>query len=209
MDSTFATPYNQNPLVLGADLVIHSATKYLGGHSDLLAGVILGSSERMAPVRKIRTLGGGCADPLAGFLLARGLKTLAVRVRTQNGNAAAVAAHLASHGRIRRVRYPGLETDPGHSVARRQMRGYGGMVTFEVDGGFDAACRTMDRFRVFLRAATLGGVESSAMMPVLASHAGLSDDELSLAGVGRGMIRLSLGIEDLEDLVSDLDQALG
>jgi cystathionine gamma-synthase len=208
VDNTFATPYNQNPLLLGADLVIHSATKYLGGHSDLTAGVVLGSAERAAPVREIMKVGGGCADPLAAYLLQRGLKTLALRVRAQNENAAGVAAFLSSHPRVSRVFYPGLETHPGHAIARRQMRGYGGMVTFEAEGGFEAACRVMDRFRVFLRAATLGGVESNAMIPVLASHVGLSEEELSRAGVSRGMIRLSVGIEDLEDLVWDLDQAL-
>ncbi len=209
VDNTFATPCNQNPLLLGADLVTHSATKYLGGHSDLTAGVVVGSSVRTVPIRTLMKIGGGCADPLAAFLLLRGLKTLAIRMRTHNANGGGVAAYLASHPRVRRVLYPGLETHPGHAVARRQMRGYGGMVTFEVDGGFEGACRVMDRFRLFLRVATLGGVESGAMMPVLASHAGLGDEELSRAGVSRGMIRLSVGIEDLEDLVSDLDQALG
>jgi cystathionine gamma-synthase len=208
VDNTFATPCNQNPLLLGADLVIHSATKYLGGHSDLLAGVVMGSSERIAPVRELMRLGGGCADPFAAYLLLRGLKTLAVRIRAQNGNATGVAAFLSSHRRVSRVFYPGLESHAAHAVARRQMRGYGGMVTFEVTGGFEEACRVMDRLRLFLRAATLGGVESNAMMPVLASHVGLSEEELARAGVASGMIRLSVGIEDLEDLVSDLDQAL-
>ena len=208
VDNTFATPFNQNPLLLGADLVIHSATKYLGGHSDLTAGVVLGKSERIRPLRETMILTGGCSDPLAAYLLLRGLKTLAVRVRTQNENAAGVAAYLASHPRIRRVLYPGLETHPGHAIARRQMRGFGGIVTFEMDGGFDGARRALDRFQVFLRAATLGGVESNAMLPVLASHVGYSDDELAAAGVTRGMVRLSLGIEDLEDLLEDLEQAL-
>jgi cystathionine beta-lyase/cystathionine gamma-synthase len=209
VDSTFATPCNQNPLLLGADLVIHSATKYLGGHSDLLAGVVVGSRELIAPIREIMKIGGGCADPLAAFLLQRGLKTLALRIRAQNSNAHRMASFLAANPRVTRVCYPGLESHPGHAVARRQMRGYGGMVAFDMEGGFDAACRVLDRFRIFLRAATLGGVESNAMMPVLASHAGLSEDELSQAGVGRGMIRLSVGIEDPEDLLSDLEHALG
>jgi len=208
VDNTFATPFNQTPFVLGADLVIHSATKYLGGHSDLLAGVVLGPSERIRPVRGTMILTGACADPFAAFLLLRGLKTLALRMRAQNENAAGVAGYLTSHRRIRRVFYPGLETHPGHVVARRQMRGFGGIVTLEMDGGYEAACQVMDRFRIFLRAATLGGVESNAMMPVLASHVGYTDEELVLCGVTRGMIRLSVGIEDLEDLLEDLEQAL-
>jgi len=207
-DNTFATPCNQSPLSLGADMVIHSATKYLGGHSDLIAGAVMGPSDRMRALRETMIVTGGCADPFAAFLLLRGLKTLAARMRVHNENAAGVAAYLASHPRARSVRYPGLETHPGHAVARRQMRGFGGLVTFEVDGGFDGACRVMNRFRLFLRAATLGGVESNAMLPVLASHAGYSDEELSIAGVTRAMIRLSVGIEDLEDLLEDLEQAL-
>ncbi len=207
-DNTFATPCNQNPLFLGADLVVHSGTKYLGGHSDLMAGVVVGSRARIAPVREAMKLTGGCADPLAAFLLLRGMKTLAVRVRAHNDNAGMVSAYLAGHSRISRVYYPGLESHPGHAVARRQMRGFGGIVTFEPKGGFESARRVLDRFQVFLRAATLGGVESNAMIPVLASHVGFSDEALVLAGVSRGMIRLSVGIEDPDDLLADLEQAL-
>jgi len=208
-DNTFATPILQNPLELGADIVYHSATKYLSGHSDMTGGVIASSRERLAPIETARRIYGGCADPFAAWLLVRGLKTLALRVEAQARGAAMVASRLSESASVRRVLYPGLPGHPEHALASRQMRGYGAMVTIELEGGLAAAERAMDRFGLVLRAASLGSVESLASIPVHTSHAGFTAEELARAGVEPGMIRLSIGIEDPEDLVADLERALG
>jgi methionine-gamma-lyase len=208
VDNTFATPYNQNPLSLGADLVIHSATKFLGGHSDLVAGVIIGPKKVIDKARETMKLFGGCIDPFGAFLLQRGLKTLAVRVERHNQNGHKLAEFLSSHNKVNRVFYPGLSSHPQHTLAKSQMRGFGGMVCFEVKGGLEAAIRVIDSFKIFINATSLGGVESLASLPVLTSHYGFEEEELKRADVTPGMVRLSCGIEDGDDLVEDLKQGL-
>lgn len=208
-DNTFASPLNQRPLDLGIDLVMHSATKYLNGHSDVIAGVLAGSRaiiDRVAPARKFI---GGILDPSAAYALSRGLKTLAVRVARQNDTAQRVARWLAADSRVRAVYYPGLPSHPDHAVARAQMQGFGGMVTFAAGGTLDAARAVFDRLKLIGRAASLGGVESICSLPVLTSHYGIDDAGLEAAGVTRDMIRLSVGLEHPDDLIADLDQALG
>jgi cystathionine beta-lyase/cystathionine gamma-synthase len=208
VDNTFATPYNQNPLSLGADLVIHSATKFLGGHSDLVAGVIIGPKKVIDKARETMKLFGGCIDPFGAFLLQRGLKTLAVRVERHNQNGHKLAEFLSSHNKVNRVFYPGLSSHPQHTLAKSQMRGFGGMVCFEVKGGLESATRVIDSFKIFINATSLGGVESLASLPVLTSHYGFEEEELKRADVTPGMVRLSCGIEDGDDLVEDLKQGL-
>ncbi|HEX6201293.1 MAG TPA: aminotransferase class I/II-fold pyridoxal phosphate-dependent enzyme, partial [Thermoanaerobaculia bacterium] len=202
VDNTFATPVLQNPLALGADLVVHSATKYLGGHSDATGGFVAGSAERMEPVREAQMYGGACLDPHAAFLLARGMKTLALRVERQSENAARLAELLAGHPAVRGVRYPG--NDP---VARRQMRAGGGMLTFELAGAAHAAA-VADRLRIFRIIPSLGGVESGVSIPALTSHRSLDPETRRALGIGDGMLRLSVGIEAVDDLRADLEQAL-
>ncbi|MGB7063437.1 MAG: aminotransferase class I/II-fold pyridoxal phosphate-dependent enzyme [Candidatus Zixiibacteriota bacterium] len=208
IDNTFATPYNQNPLSLGADFVIHSGTKYLGGHSDLVAGVIVGSKNVLDRARETMKLMGSCIDPFGGFLLLRGLKTLAVRVDRQNSNALKAAEFLSAHEKVSRVFYPGLASSAQHDLAKSQMRGFGGMVCFEVKGGLESATKVIDNLKLFINATSLGGVESLASLPVLTSHFGFEEKELRRADVTPGMVRLSCGIEDEEDLLEDLERAL-
>ncbi len=208
VDSTFASPVNQQPLGLGADLVVHSATKYLGGHSDLTAGALMGSKDLIAPVFGWRKNLGTAPAPETCALLARSLRTLVVRVRQQNTSAQRIAEVLVRHPRIRRVLYPGLPDFPGHRVAASQMSGFGGMLTIEVDGDATAAAAVADRLRLFAIAPSLGGVESLATQPVTTTHHGLSEDERDRRGITGGMIRLSVGLEDTDDLVADLEQAL-
>ncbi len=208
VDNTFATPYNQRPLALGADFVVHSATKYLGGHSDVVAGVIVGNKKVIDQARETMKVFGGCIDPLGAFLLLRGLKTLAIRVEKHNQNAKTIASFLSEHKKVTKVFYPGLSNHSQHSLAKRQMQGFGGMVCFEVEGGLESATKVMDSFNLFINATSLGGVESLASIPVVTSHYGFDQRELNKAGVSPGMIRLSCGIEDEDDLVEDLRQAL-
>lgn len=208
IDNTFASPINQQPLGMGIDLVMHSATKYLNGHTDVTAGVLMGSAARLAPVEKARRMLGTILDPFAAYALGRGLKTLAIRVERQNASAAAVAGWLAASGKVERVYYPGLPDHPDHDIARRQMRGFGGMVCVDVGGGYERAARFFDRLQVINRAASLGGVESLCSLPVLTSQWGHTEEELRAAGVTHSMARLSIGLEDPEDLIADLDQAL-
>jgi cystathionine beta-lyase/cystathionine gamma-synthase len=207
-DNTFASPINQQPIALGIDVVMHSATKYLNGHSDVTAGALAGSAALMARVLDARKKIGTVLDPHAAYALGRGLKTLAVRVERQNANAMAVARWLSRDRRIHRVYYPGLEQHPDHALAARQMRGFGGMVCVDVGGGYERAAAFFDRLQVFRRAASLGGVESLCSLPVLTSQWGHSPEELAAAGVTDSMARLSVGLEDAEDLIADLDQAL-
>ncbi len=207
-DNTFASPINQQPLSLGVDLVMQSATKYLNGHSDVVAGMLAGPRALIARLQPVRRLLGSVLDPAAAYLLGRGLKTLAVRVARQNDSARRVAEWLSTQARVERVYYPGLVSHPDHAIARAQMRGFGGMVTFEAAGGYEAACRLFDRLRLIRRAASLGGPESLCSLPVLTSHRDVSADRLREAGVTRDMVRLSIGLEDPDDLVADLDQAL-
>ncbi|MEE9218276.1 MAG: aminotransferase class I/II-fold pyridoxal phosphate-dependent enzyme [Acidobacteriota bacterium] len=208
IDGTFASPVNQQPLSLGIDIVLHSATKYLGGHSDLIAGVVAGSGEPLQRIRHACSALGINTEPQTAFLLERGLKTLVVRVERQNQSALQIARYLEAHSGVRRALYPGLESHPQHALARRQMRGFGGVVTFEIEGGLEAAVRLIDRLRLFANAASLGGVESLASSPLLTSQRGWPKEILGRAGVLPGMVRLSVGLEDVEDLIGDLDQAL-
>jgi cystathionine beta-lyase/cystathionine gamma-synthase len=209
IDGTFATPVNQKPLRAGIDVVLHSATKYLGGHSDLVGGVVAGGGPTFNKIRRTCAGLGTNAEPQTAFLIERGLKTLVTRVERQNRSALVIARHLEGHPRVLRVLYPGLESHPQHALARRQMSGFGGMVTFEVEGGLDGAVRVIDRLRWIANGASLGGVESLASSPVLTSQRGWPREALERAGVAPGMVRLSVGLEDLEDLIADLDQALG
>jgi cystathionine beta-lyase/cystathionine gamma-synthase len=209
IDNTFASPINQQPLALGVDLVMHSATKYLNGHSDVTAGALAGPSRLIDPILDARKRLGTILDPYAAYALGRGLKTLAVRMERHNSNAMAVARWLAQDRRVHAVYYPGLEQHPDHAVAARQMRGFGGMMCVDVGGGYERAARFFDRLQVFKRAASLGGVESLCSLPVLTSQWGHTDEELKRAGVTQSMARLSVGLEDAEDLIADLDQALG
>ncbi len=208
MDNTFASPILQKPLELGFDMVVHSATKYLGGHSDLIAGVAVGSRKWMDRVRHMVIYLGGSMDPDAAFLVLRGLKTLQVRVLRQCETAITVAKYLARHRRVVRVHYPGLASHPDHRLARRQMTGFGSMLAFDLKGGLPAARRFCDRVRVFLLAASLGGVESLVVLPIYTSHYRMSRQELAAAGVGPGTVRVSVGLEDPADLIADLQQAL-
>jgi cystathionine beta-lyase/cystathionine gamma-synthase len=209
IDNTFASPVNQQPIALGVDVVMHSATKYLNGHSDVTAGVLAGPRALVDDMLKVRKLVGTVLDPSAAYALGRGLKTLAVRMERHNANALTIARWLDNSRRVQTVYYPGLPSHPDHAIAARQMRGFGGMVCIDVGGGLDRASRFFDRLQVFKRAASLGGVESLCSLPVLTSQWGHSDDELRRAGVTHGMARLSVGLEDPEDLIADLDQALG
>ena len=208
IDSTFASPINHRPLADGADYVIHSATKYLGGHNDLLCGVVLGSSERIAPVREAVGVLGGVTDAHTAYLLLRGLKTLALRVDRHNANAARIAAWLEAHPRVRQVWYPGLASHPDHAVATRLMSGFGGVVTFELDADLDGAIRFTDACELPYIAPSMGGVESLIEMPVLMSFWDVPRDERQGLGITDSLIRLSVGIEDADDLIADLDQAL-
>jgi cystathionine beta-lyase/cystathionine gamma-synthase len=209
VDNTFATPHLQQPLALGADVVMHSLTKALSGHSDLIGGALAGSRERMDAARATMKVFGGCLDPHAAFLAQRGLKTLHLRVERQCANAMALARRFERHPAVHRVLYPGLPSHPGHAIACRQMSAFGGIVTLELPGGLAAAERFYDRLRLVTRAASLGGVESLASLPVHTSHYGVPPEKLREAGVDPGMVRLSLGVEDADDLVADVEQALG
>jgi cystathionine beta-lyase/cystathionine gamma-synthase len=208
VDNTFASPVNQQPIALGVDLVMHSATKYLNGHSDVTAGALVGSTAMIEAMLKTRKLFGTVLDPYAAYALGRGIKTLAVRMDRHNTNALAVAQWLEKSGRVQTVYYPGLASHPDHAIAARQMRGFGGMVCVDLGGGYDRAARFFDRLKVIRRAASLGGVESLCSLPVLTSQWGHSEEELSRAGVTKSMARLSIGLEDVNDLIGDLDQAL-
>jgi len=208
IDNTFASPLLQNPLGFGFDLVVHSATKYLGGHSDLIAGAIIGSRQWVDRARQMVIHLGGSMDPGAAFLLNRGLKTLAVRVERQCQTALAVARFLERHPRVARVHYPGLKSHPDHQLARRQMRGFGGMLAFDLRGGLAAAVRFSDRVRLFKLAASLGGTESLVVLPIYTTHHGMSREELAGAGVTPGTVRVSVGLEDAADLLEDLRRAL-
>lgn len=208
-DNTFASPINQRPLELGVDLVMHSATKYLNGHSDVVAGALAGPAELIKRLDPARKFFGGVLDPSAAYALARGMKTIALRVARQNDTAGRVASWLAGDPRVRMVAYPGLPNHPDHAIARQQMSGFGGMVTFAAHGGFEAARRVFDRVSLIQRAVSLGGVESICSLPVLSSHYGVDAAQLDAAGVTDDMVRLSVGLEHPDDLIADLDQALG
>lgn len=209
IDNTFASPINQQPLALGVDLAMQSVTKYLNGHSDVTGGVVAGPAALVAPIEKVRRMVGTVMDPHPAYALGRGLKTLPLRVARHNANAQAVAEFLAQDKRVSRVYYPGLSSHPDHAIAKAQMSGFGGMVCFDLNGDYARAAALYDRLKIVKRAASLGGVESLISMPVLTSQWGHTDAQLRDAGVTRGMLRLSVGLEDAADLIDDLDQALG
>jgi cystathionine beta-lyase/cystathionine gamma-synthase len=208
IDSTFGTPINQNPAEYGIDLVMHSGTKYLAGHSDLICGVVAGRHELMEKIWETRTTLGNCMDPHASWVLVRGMKTLAVRVARQNENAQRVAEFLSEHAKVRNVHYPFLKSHPQYGVAQEQMRGGGGMVSFEVEGTGEDARRASEAMRLFTLAPSLGSVESLVSIPVLTSHAMIAAEERAKMGVTEQLIRLSVGIENADDLIADLDHAL-
>lgn len=207
-DSTFATPINQRPVEFGIDLVMHSGTKYFGGHADLIAGVVSGRRDLIEKIHSTRTTLGACMDPHAAWLLLRGIKTLAVRVHRQNENALRVAQFLAGHEKVRRVNYPFLERHPQYALAKEQMQGGGGVLSFEVEGTGQDARHVAESLQLFTLAPSLGGVESLVTIPVLTSHAMISPDHRRKMGVTEQMIRLSVGIESADDLIADLEQAL-
>jgi len=208
IDNTFASPVNFRPLEIGIDLVVHSATKYLNGHSDIVAGAVIGSTAHVDRVRHLLLHLGGSIDPNTAFLFERGLKTLAVRVERQNRNAMAIAEHLAGRDDIESVNYPGLPGDPGHPIAKRLFSGFGGMLSFYA--GDDArAERFLTSIRIPLHAASLGGVESLVVRPARSSHLGLEPEQRQRLGITDDLIRVSVGIEDTGELIADFDQALG
>ncbi|HZP17135.1 MAG TPA: aminotransferase class I/II-fold pyridoxal phosphate-dependent enzyme [Terriglobales bacterium] len=208
IDSTFATPINSRPVEFGVDLVLHSGTKYLGGHTDLICGAAAGRRDLIDLVRSTRTTLGGVMDPHAAFLLLRGIKTLAVRVERQNQSALRIAEFLAQHPKIRSVNYPFLQGHPQRALAIEQMKGGGGVLSFEVDGTGEDARRLSEALRLFSLAPSLGGVESLVSLPVLTSHAMISAEQRQKMGVTEQMVRLSAGIENTDDLIADLEQAL-
>ena len=208
IDNTFASPILQKPIEMGFDLVLHSATKYLAGHSDVIAGAAAGRKALIEEIRHMIIHLGGSMDPEAAFLLIRGMKTLEVRVWRQCATALTLAKYLEKHPKVARVHYPGLASHPDHRLAKRQMRGFGAMLAFDLKGGLAAARRFCDRARIFLLAASLGGVESLAVLPIYTSHYNMSLAELRAASVEPGTVRVSVGLEDAEDLIEDLRQAL-
>jgi methionine-gamma-lyase len=208
IDNTFASPVLQKPIQLGFNIVLHSATKYLSGHSDLIAGAAAGSRAIINEVRHNIINLGGSMDPEAAYLLIRGMKTLSVRMQRQCETAMKIAKYLAKHPKVAKVHYPGLASHPDHKLAKRQMKGFGAMLAFDLKGGLSAARRFCDRVRIFLLAASLGGAESLVVLPIYTSHYNMSEAELRAAGVGAGTVRVSVGLEDSADLIEDLRQAL-
>jgi cystathionine beta-lyase/cystathionine gamma-synthase len=208
LDATFATPVNMQPATLGVDLVVHSATKYLNGHCDHLSGVVAGSKVVLAPVVEVRRVAGANLDPAAAYDLLRGMKTLEVRVLRQNATALALAEALEGHSKVARVHYPFLRSHPDHDLARRTLRGGGGVLSLSVKGGYQPCARVHDALRLVARASSLGGVESLASIPVISSHRNASPAELEAQGIDQGLLRVSVGLEDPDDLLADLRQAL-
>lgn len=209
VDNTFATPIFQRPLELGCDIVMHSATKYLGGHSDVLGGFLVTASEDLGRrLHTLRSMAGGVAGPFDSYLILRGIKTLALRMERHAANAQALAEFLAQHRRVKRVFHPGLATHPQQALARRQMSGFGGMLSFEIAGGAEAARGFLNRLEVFTLAESLGGVESLAGYPATMSHSAMPAGQRRAAGIGDDLVRLSVGVEDVGDLLADVEQAL-
>jgi cystathionine gamma-synthase len=209
IDSTFSTPFNTRPIDYGIDGVIHSVTKYLGGHSDLLGGVLAGSSVVMEKVKDTHRVLGGILNPHAAYLLIRGLKTIGVRMEQHNRNGLELARFLEAHPRVQNVFYPHLPSHPRFDLAKRQMHGGGGVLSFEIDGDLETAKRFADALALVRLAPSLGGVESLLSIPCLTSHAMLSPEEREKAGIGDNLVRIAFGIEPTEDLIADVDQALG
>ena len=208
VDNTFATPINQLPLALGADIVLHSASKYLGGHADALGGVICGNKDLVQKVYHYREINGATLAPMDAYSLLRGMKTLKLRVERQNDNAMSVAQYLTQHTMVESVNYPGLTSHPGHEIAKKQMKGFGGMLSFSVKGGLEAIKQFLPKLTYAHMAANLGCVETVVGPPVTTSHVECSAEERAAAGIPEGLVRYSAGIEDIEDLIADLEQAL-
>lgn len=208
VDATFATPFNCRPATFGIDLVVHSATKYLAGHNDVLAGVVCGRAGLVSVIRDLRGVLGPVCDPHAAFLVERGVKTLALRMQKQNATGLAVARYLEGHARIARVYYPGLASHPDHAIATRQMRGFGGVVSFSVKGGMDAASGVVDRLELPRIAPSFGGVESLVEQPAVMSFYAMTAEERAANGIDDGLVRLSVGIEEEADVIADLERAL-
>ncbi|MDJ0988053.1 MAG: cystathionine gamma-synthase family protein [Desulfobacterales bacterium] len=208
VDNTFATPVNQKPLKLGADLVLHSATKYLGGHADALGGAVCGPQDHIRRIFHFREINGAALDPMAAYLLLRGMKTLPLRIERQNKSALQIAAYLQSHSSVEQVFYPGLDTHPQHAIARQQMKGFGGMLSFSVKGGYPAVEKFLPQLRYAHRAANLGAVETIVGPPATTSHVELNARQRAAMGIPENLVRYSVGIEDIADLIEDLTQAL-
>jgi cystathionine beta-lyase/cystathionine gamma-synthase len=208
VDNTFASPYLQQPIRLGADLVVHSTTKYLGGHSDVVGGCVVGPKELTEPIKFYQNAAGGVPGPFDCYLVLRGIKTLAVRMDRHCDNAVSLAAWLSKHPAVAKVYYPGLPDHPGHAVAREQMRNFGGMISLKLQGGIPAARQFMTRTKLFSLAESLGGVESLLCHPATMTHASIPKDVREARGVDDGLLRLSVGIEDAADLHADLERAL-
>jgi len=208
VDNTFATPINQNPLQLGADIVLHSASKFLGGHADALGGVACASKELVKKLYHYREINGASLAPMDAYSLLRGMKTLSLRVERQNESAMTIANWLQQHPAVEQVNYPGLESHVHHDVAKRQMRGFGGMLSFSVKGGLDAIKVFLPKLKYAHMAANLGCVETVVGPPLVTSHVECTDDERAAAGIPEGLVRYSTGIEDVNDLIADLEQAL-
>jgi cystathionine gamma-lyase len=208
VDNTFASPYLQQPIKLGADLVVHSTTKYLGGHSDVVGGAVIGRKDLLSPIAFYQNAAGGVPGPFDSWLVLRGIKTLAVRMERHCANARQLADWLAKHPGVSRTYYPGLSSHPGHDIAKKQMRDFGGMISVSIKGGKDAALKFMTRTKLFSLAESLGGVESLVCHPATMTHASIPADIRQARGIDDGLVRLSVGIEDVEDLRADLQQAL-
>jgi cystathionine gamma-synthase len=208
LDSTFASPINQHPVKLGVDLVLHSGTKYLGGHHDVTAGFVCCNNRHFDKIWTYRKILGGVMDPMSAFLTLRGLRTLDLRIQRQNENAMKIAEFLETQDKIKAVHYPGLASHPDHDIAKRQMSGFGGMLSFEIDADFNRSKNFMDRLQKIKLATSLGGVTSLANQPITNTHAALSPENRAKAGVSENLVRLSVGIEKTELLIRDLQQAL-
>jgi cystathionine beta-lyase/cystathionine gamma-synthase len=208
VDNTFASPINQKPVKLGADVVVHSATKYLNGHADVIAGAAVGERELLRRIKRVRRMLGGTLDPHAAWLILRGMKTLAIRVTKQNNNALALAEFLSRHQKVKKVNYPGLPTHPQNKLATKQMKGFGGMLSFEVNGDMRDTMRFTESLKVATLAGSLGGVETLVAQPAILTHTQLSEAERRRTGISKSLVRVSVGIEDIEDLIADFGQAL-
>jgi cystathionine beta-lyase/cystathionine gamma-synthase len=209
IDGTFASPINQKPLSLGADVVLHSATKYLNGHADVIAGAAAGSKDAIQKIKMTRRILGGTLDPHAAYLILRGIKTLALRVERNNRNAQILAEYLSKHGRVSKVNYPGLKTHPQHELAKEQMTGFGGVLSFEIKGRMEDAMKFTESLKVATLGASLGGVETLVSQPATLTHLQLSPEERKKTGMPDTLIRVAVGVEDAEDLIKDFEQALG
>ena len=208
VDNTFATPYNQKPIELGADLVVYSATKFLGGHADAMGGVVCGKKDLVKQIYHFREINGATLGPMSAFLLIRGLKTLELRIQRHNENALKLARYLQEHSKVEKVFYPGLESHHNYEIAKKQMRGFGGVLSFSVKGGYEAAVKILPNLKFAHMAAHLGSVDTIVGLPKVASHVETTPEERKLLGIPESLIRCSVGIENIEDIIADFEQAL-